>query len=169
MALIVRPNGYALWKAARMRCALGRSGISATKTEGDGVTPSGLYPFREIFYRADRVARPDTSLPCRAIEPTDGWCDDPMDTRYNHPVTLPFDGSHEILMRDDGLYDVIVVLGYNDDPVEAGLGSAIFLHVAAPGFAPTEGCVALARDDLVALVAEIQPGDVIDIRLSDGP
>ena len=167
MALIVYPNGDAYWKGARLRCALGRSGISSIKREGDGVTPSGIYPFREVFFRADRVAAPDTSLPCRAIEPSDGWCDDLSDARYNCRVTLPFEASHETLMRDDGLYDIIVVLGYNDDPIVPGRGSAIFLHAAAPDFAPTEGCVALALGDLLALVANIGPDDVIDIRLSD--
>ena len=167
MALIVHPDGYAHWKARRMRCALGRAGISSTKQEGDGITPRGIFPFREVFYRADHVAPPDTPLPCRAIDPLDGWCDDPSDARYNCRITLPFEASHETLMRDDGLYDVIVVLGYNDDPIVPGRGSAIFLHVAAPDFAPTEGCVALALADLVAVLAEIRPDDVIDIRPPD--
>ena len=167
MALIVHPNGHAQWKAKHMRCALGRAGISSSKREGDGVTPSGIYPFREVLFRADRVAAPDTPLPCRAINPSDGWCDDPSHARYNQLVSLPLDASHETLMRDDGLYDVIVVLGYNDGPIEPGRGSAIFLHAAASDFAPTEGCVAIALDDLMELVAEIRPDDVIDIRLSD--
>ena len=168
MPLIVHPGGYAQWKTKRLRCALGRSGIASGKREGDGVTPDGRFPFREVFYRADRVATPNTSLPCRAIDPSDGWCDDPAHAHYNCRISRPFDASHESLMREDGLYDVIVVLGYNDDPVEPGRGSAIFLHVATPDFSPTEGCVALPLDDLLAVIAEIGPDDVIDIRLSAG-
>lgn len=166
MTLIVQPDGYAFWKTARMRCALGRGGISEHKAEGDGATPSGVYPFREVFYRADRISAPITSLPCRQISARDGWCDDPSDAQYNRHVTLPIDAGHEVLMRDDGLYDLLIVLGYNDDPVRIGRGSAIFLHVAAPDFSPTEGCVALALHHLIALTADIRPGDAIDIRQS---
>jgi L,D-peptidoglycan transpeptidase YkuD (ErfK/YbiS/YcfS/YnhG family) len=150
MDLVVYADGYAHWKKKRLRCALGRSGITSCKIEGDGATPTGLFPFREIYFRADRIARP--------------WCDDPRDALYNRHITLPIDASHEVLSRPDGLYDLVVVLGYNDDPVVAGKGSAIFLHVAAPDYSPTEGCVALSLDDLVAVVAGVGPDAVIDIR-----
>ena len=93
----------------------------------------------------------------------DGWCDDPDDPKYNQHVVLPYKASHETLMREDGLYDLVVVLGYNDKPVIAGRGSAIFLHVAQPDFAPTEGCVALALDDLRDVIIESEPGDHIEI------
>ena len=167
MVLIIHPDGVAHWNGQHFRCALGRSGVSDAKYEGDGVTPVGIFPFREIFYRADRVTLPETSLPHHAIGPTDGWCDDPSDPRYNRHVTLPIGARHETLMRDDSLYDVLVVLGYNDDPVVPGQGSAIFMHVAAPDYAATEGCVALALDDLLAVIAAIGPDDVIDIRMPE--
>lgn len=163
MILIIHPDQRAEWRDRMMRCAIGRSGLAVNKREGDGTTPVGDFPVREVFYRADRVAKPKTKLPCRALLSTDGWCDDPADPRYNCPVTLPYAASHENMMRDDGLYDLVVVLGYNDDPVTAGLGSAIFLHVAAPGYSPTEGCVALALFDLQEVVAGLQPGDKIRI------
>ncbi|GAN78390.1 hypothetical protein Asru_0808_02 [Acidisphaera rubrifaciens HS-AP3] len=92
-------------------------------------------------------------MPVEPIAPTDGWCDDPRDAAYNTPVTLPYDASHEALWRADALYDVIGVLGWNDAPVERGRGSAIFLHVARPDYAPTEGCVALAAEDVRAVLA----------------
>ncbi len=85
--------------------------------------------------------------------PNDGWCDDPGDRRYNTAVRLPCDARHEALWRDDGVYDVIGILGWNDTPVVRGRGSAIFLHVARPDFAPTEGCIALALPDLRAALA----------------
>src|SRR6185312_8513924 len=88
------------------------------------------------------------------IAPQDGWCDDPADTVYNRPVHLPYRARAERLWREDGIYDLIVPLGYNDAPAVPGLGSAIFLHVARPDFGPTEGCVALARADLLALLAD---------------
>ena len=146
-----------------MRCALGRSGISLKKGEGDGVTPTGAFPLRQVMYRPDRVKAPETGLAVRALDPSDGWCDAPGDTRYNQLVRLPCDAGHERLWRDDGLYDLLAVIGYNDDPIEAGLGSAIFLHVAKPDYQPTEGCVALALPDLLALLRACRPGDRIVI------
>ena len=140
------------------RAALGRGGVrpDATgrpKEEGDGATPVGLLALRRVLYRADRVAIPRTAVPREPIAPADGWCDDPWHADYNRPVTLPHPGRHEALWRTDGLYDVVGVLGWNDTPVVRGLGSAIFLHVARPDLAPTEGCVALPLPDLLQLLA----------------
>ena len=88
----------------------------------------------------------------RAIRPRDGWCDAPADRNYNRPVRHPYPASAERLWRADGLYDVVVVLGYNDRPRVRGRGSAIFMHVARPGYAPTEGCIALARPHLLRVL-----------------
>ena len=168
MNLTIHPDLRAEWNNRMMRCAIGRSGFSTNKREGDGATPVGDFPVRDVFYRADRMARPQTTLPCRPLVEADGWCDDPADPRYNRLVTLPYAASHEEMMRHDELYDLVVVLGYNDDPVTAGLGSAIFLHLATSVFAPTEGCVALALVDLQAVVTELQPGDKIKILPGEG-
>ena len=149
-----------------MRCAIGRSGMVAAvdKREGDGASPVGLWPIRYVLYRPDKGAAPATALPVRPIAPDDGWCDAPDDPAYNRPVKRPYPASHEALWREDGLYDLIVVLGHNDDPPAPGLGSAIFLHLAKPDYAPTEGCIALARPDLEAVLAMAQPGDALEIR-----
>lgn len=148
-----------------LRCALGRSGITPaeSKREGDGATPAGAWPLRAVYWRADRIARPDTALPLLAIDPQSGWCDAPGDPRYNQPVNLPYPASTESLWREDEVYDLVVVLGYNDDPVLPGRGSAIFLHVARPDYSPTEGCVALAREDVLAVLTAARPGDLLDI------
>jgi L,D-peptidoglycan transpeptidase YkuD (ErfK/YbiS/YcfS/YnhG family) len=135
------------------QAALGRGGLVAQKQEGDGGTPIGLLRLRRVLYRADRVARPRCAVPVEPIAPQDGWCDDPADRAYNTMVRLPYDACHEELWRADGLYDLVGVLGWNDAPVVRGRGSAIFLHVAQPDFAPTEGCIALAPADLVAVLA----------------
>ena len=135
--------------------------MAIRKVEGDGATPVGRFPLRRVLYRPDRGPAPDTALPVAPIGPDDGWCDDPRDPAYNRPVTLPHKGRHERLWRDDGLYDIIVVLGHNDDPVVRGAGSAVFLHVAAPDYGPTEGCVAVTNGDLRALLAACGPGDVL--------
>lgn len=149
MDIIVSPAGFLEWRGKRYRCALGRGGVTANKREGDGATPAGSFPLRRVLYRPDRLPRPATGLPARRLRPQDGWCDDPDDPNYNRQVRLPYRAHCERLWRDDALYDLIVVLGYNDAPVVPGRGSAIFLHVAHPDYAPTEGCVALARDDLL--------------------
>jgi L,D-peptidoglycan transpeptidase YkuD (ErfK/YbiS/YcfS/YnhG family) len=157
MDLLVDRSGFAVWGSWRMRCALGRGGINAQKREGDGATPVGSFAMRQLLYRPDRETRPRTALPAKPIQRDDGWCDAPSDRAYNRPVRLPYPASAEQLWRDDHLYDLLVVLGYNDDPVVPGQGSAIFLHLARPDFAPTEGCVALGHDDLVAVLAATDP------------
>ena len=161
MDITVDPLGELSWRGRRVRCALGKGGLRADKREGDGATPVGRFPLRRVLYRPDRLAPPVTALPVAAIGPADGWCDDPADSAYNRPVALPYPASAERLWRDDPVYDLVVVLGHNDDPVVAGRGSAVFLHLARPGYAPTEGCVALALADLLSLLAEAGPGDAL--------
>lgn len=157
------PSAVAEWRGKPLRCAVGRGSIGETKTEGDGVTPVGRWPLRRVLYRGDRLAAPETAFPLAPIGPDDGWCDDPGDPAYNRPVRLPYPASHERLQREDGLYDVVVVLGHNDDPVVPGAGSAIFLHVARDDYAPTEGCVALALEDLLRVLREAEPGSAVNV------
>jgi len=150
---IVQRDGTVRFQGRVFRAALGRGGIRQDKHEGDGATPSGDLPLRRVLYRADRVARPDCAVPIEPIAPDDGWCDDPSHPDYNRMIRLPHPARHEALWRDDGVYDVVGVLGWNDAPAVRDRGSAIFLHVARPDFAPTEGCVALALPDLRDLLA----------------
>lgn len=138
----------------RVRCALGRGGIAEKLREGDGITPKGVFALRRLHYRTDRMEAPQTGLTERPIGKDDGWCDDPTSVDYNLPVTLPCAWSHEKLWREDGLYDVVVEIGYNDSPIVPGLGSAIFLHIARPDYGPTEGCVALAMKDMLELLKD---------------
>lgn len=158
MAIIrVYPDGHLRFAGQAFRCAVGRSGIRAEKTEGDGATPAGLFLLRRVLYRADRIEAPATEIPMAAIAADDGWCDSPGDPNYNRPVKRPYPSSHERLWREDEIYDLVVVIGHNDDPPTPGAGSAIFLHVARPDYAPTEGCVALALADLRYLLARCGP------------
>ena len=139
-------------------CAVGRGGVAEKRGEGDGITPVGRWPVRRALYRPDRVSPPGTALPLAPIDPHDGWCDDPADpANYNRPVRKPYAGSHEDLWRADRLYDLIVVLGFNDAPPVPGAGSAIFLHVARDGFPPTAGCIALAPDALARVIGQLAP------------
>lgn len=145
------------------RCAIGRAGCSRDKHEGDGKTPVGRFHLRECWYRADRLEKPVTGLPVKAIGEDDGWCDDPKSPYYNQHVKLPCGDSHEALWRDDHRYDLLVPIGYNDHPVISERGSAIFIHVAEEDYAPTAGCVALNRKDLLALLPQWSAGTVIEI------
>ncbi len=120
---------------------------------------------RRVLHRADRLPLVVTRLALTALQPDMGWCDDPVSPFYNTPVRLPFEVSHEKLWREDGLYDLIVPLGYNDDPVVPGRGSAIFLHCAAPGLTPTEGCVTVAREALVEILKVAASGNALEIIL----
>jgi len=155
--ICVFPDGRLTFAGKTYRCAVGRSSIQGKKSEGDGATPAGIFPLRRALYRADRTGMPTTGIPVKAIAEEDGWCDAPGDPNYNRPVKRPYAASHECLWRADGLYDLVVVLGHNDDPPEPGAGSAIFLHVARPDYAPTDGCVALALADLRAILAGCGP------------
>jgi L,D-peptidoglycan transpeptidase YkuD (ErfK/YbiS/YcfS/YnhG family) len=170
-ALVLAPPGATVGTLLRgpdarpFPCALGRSGIvpAAAKREGDGATPEGLLPLRRLLFRADRLARPACAVPAEPIAPDDGWSDAPDDPAYNRMVRLPYPASHERLWREDALYDLVGVLGWNDDPPVPGSGSAIFLHLARPGLAPTEGCIALALPDLLALLPGLR---TIEVRLA---
>ena len=126
---VVSPNRL-VWMNKSYSCVLGNGGTKLKKVEGDGATPVGRWPLLYVLYRPDRIAKPITGLPVKALKPFDGWCDDPTHASYNKFITKPFGASHEVLWRNDDIYDLIVVLGYNTDPIVRGRGSAIFLHLA---------------------------------------
>ena len=166
MDLIVTSDGrqsWLNWGQGKRRCAVGRGGIAGKRAEGDGITPRGIWPLRQLFYRADRIAAPRCILVPTPIRPNDGWCDAPGDANYNRLVALPYSASHEEMWRFDHVYDLLLVIGYNDDPVVPGKGSAIFLHLARPDFSPTEGFVALTLNDALAALAQLGEGDRIRI------
>jgi L,D-peptidoglycan transpeptidase YkuD (ErfK/YbiS/YcfS/YnhG family) len=157
-------DGRLLWPGGEARAAIGRAGVAEHKVEGDGATPAGRFPLVRAFYRDDRVAAPCTRLPLRAITPSDAWVDDPADRNYNRLVRLPYPGHTEAMWLSDPVYDLIVVIGYNTAPVVPGAGSAIFFHVARDDFAPTAGCIAVAKPVLIGLLPLLGPGSTITIR-----
>lgn len=163
MEILVERSGWLSWDDTKIKCALGRSGVTDNKREGDGATPVGTFPLRRVMYRSDRMERPKTRLPVVELMKDDAWCDDPDYPLYNTKVITPYPARTEPLWRSDSLYDLIVVLGHNDDPVVPGAGSAIFLHVATEDYAPTEGCVAVSYDDLLTLVEQVSRTDTLRI------
>jgi len=153
--------GVLTYKNLRFPAALGTDGVRARKKEGDGATPLGAWACVKVYYRPDRVRRPQTTLPAEPLRANSGWCDAPNDRNYNRKVTLPYAASAEALWRDDHLYDVIVVLDYNLMPRSRGRGSAIFLHTARPSLSPTEGCIAMKREHLLRLLHVLSPGAAV--------
>ncbi|MDX2073079.1 MAG: L,D-transpeptidase family protein [Alphaproteobacteria bacterium] len=165
------------------RCAIGKNGIATDKKEGDGCTPTGTFALRECWFRMDRMESPRTKLPLKLIRPEDGWCDDVRSSEYNKhikitgdrlqvtegtpkPAALNLQPSFEHLWRDDHVYDLIVPLGYNDDPVVPGRGSAIFMHVAHGDYRGTEGCIALAKEDMLEVLKVCSVSTLITIEKS---
>ncbi|MGJ3262961.1 MAG: L,D-transpeptidase family protein [Salinarimonas sp.] len=152
-----RHRGWLVAGGLVLPCALGRSGVTRDKREGDGATPAGTVRPLAALFRPDRGPRPATALPLTPIDGGDGWCDASNDRNYNRPVRLPYPASAERMRRDDALYDIVVDLSANRGPIRKGRGSAIFLHVARPGLAPTEGCIALEARALRRLLGRIGP------------
>jgi L,D-peptidoglycan transpeptidase YkuD (ErfK/YbiS/YcfS/YnhG family) len=141
--------------AITLPCALGATGFSHRKREGDKATPVGAMRLLHGYFRPDRISRPRCRLPLVPITGDLGWCDDPASPRYNRPVTLPMPALHETMKRRDGLYDVVFVLDYNIRPRRAGAGSAIFFHCAKPDLKATLGCVALRPADMRRLLPRL--------------
>lgn len=144
-------------------CAIGKSGIIEHKVEGDGGTPVGRFHLKNLYYRKDKVGVPETGLPKIEITQYLGWCDDQTHPDYNRPITLPFDFSHEKMWREDDLYDLVVELDHNSNPVEPGKGSAVFIHVAREGYTPTAGCIALKKEHLLEILKNVDQNTVIEI------
>jgi L,D-peptidoglycan transpeptidase YkuD (ErfK/YbiS/YcfS/YnhG family) len=161
---LVYGAGRLLWRGGEARAACGRGGVRADKREGDGASPAGTFPLLRLYYRPDRLKPPPTGLPVTPLEANHGWVDEPADPSYNRLVSLPYPAHHEEMWRTDGLYDLVVLIGYNTDPPVPGHGSAIFLHVARPDFGPTDGCIAVAREVLQPLMDLLGPGSTITIR-----
>jgi L,D-peptidoglycan transpeptidase YkuD (ErfK/YbiS/YcfS/YnhG family) len=161
-----RPTqGLLFAEALTLRVALGHGGIRADKREGDGGTPRGCFRPIRMWWRADRLPRPRALLPMRRIGPLDAWCEDPADRRYNRAFRRSANEPGDRLKRADHLYDLIIEIDHNTRPRIAGRGSAVFIHVARDGFAPTAGCIALRRHDLQILAARLTRKTRIEIRL----
>lgn len=147
-----------------IRCGKGGAIDKDKKREGDMKTPLGSYRLKRVFYRADKIERPSTTLPLQEITPDMGWCDDPVDPAYNTLIRKPYEASHEDMFRDDDIYDLVVEISHNDPPVP-GLGSAVFLHLMRPEKTGTAGCIAFTHENLRFLLDNVTKDTMIDIRL----
>jgi L,D-peptidoglycan transpeptidase YkuD (ErfK/YbiS/YcfS/YnhG family) len=143
--------------------ALGRGGILADKREGDGATPRGRFRLMRLWWNPERGLRPATRLPVRRIAADDAWCENPADRRYNRPIKVASDAAGDRLRRTDHLYDLIIEIDHNTHPRIARRGSAVFIHLARPGLAPTAGCVAMPKARLRRLLSQVGPATRIVI------
>ncbi len=151
--ILVYPSGKLVFNGKEYKCSLGRGGVKKEKVEGDGATPVGCFAIQKIFYREDKLGKLKLAFNTQEIKKNDAWCDDVNDKRYNTHITLAEgEESDERLWREDDLYDVVVVLGYNDNPPVPGKGSAIFMHIAREGYTPTAGCIALSKEDILEIL-----------------
>jgi L,D-peptidoglycan transpeptidase YkuD (ErfK/YbiS/YcfS/YnhG family) len=162
--IIVKKSGYLKYKNLKFRCALGKAGIKKKEKEGDNITPKGIFKITRIYYRADKINNITTSIKKVKIKKNMGWCDDPNSNFYNKQIKLPSKYSHEKLYRKDSLYDLVLVLNYNTNPIIKNKGSAIFLHIANDSYKRTKGCIALKKKHLVLLISKIKKN--IKIKIS---
>ena len=152
---IILKNNFLYFQNYKLRCAIGKNGISYKKKEGDNKTPKGTFKFKYILYRKDRIPNLKTNLKKIIISKKMGWCDDPYSKYYNQMVRLPFKGSVEKLWLKNNIYDIIIIIDYNLNPVIKFRGSAIFLHLAKNKYQNTKGCVAINKNDMKLLVKKI--------------
>ena len=161
--IIVKKSGYLKYKDLKFQCVFGKSGIGKKVREGDSITPRGVFKLVKVFYRADKIKNLRIPIKKIKIKKNMGWCDDPKSTFYNQLIKLPSNFGYEKLYRSDRLYDLIVVLNYNLNPIIKNKGSAIFIHVSKKSFKKTEGCIAVNKKDLIKLLSIIKKNTKIKI------
>ncbi len=161
--IIVKRSKNLLFKNLKFRCSLGKNGVTKNKVEGDKCTPSGIYRLKQVFYRADRIKKITTNLKKIKIKKNMGWCNDSSSKKYNHLIKIPNKFSHEKLYRKDHIYDIIVVLNYNMNPVIKKKGSAIFLHIAKKNYSKTLGFIGLKKNDLLKILNKVKKNNKIKI------
>jgi L,D-peptidoglycan transpeptidase YkuD (ErfK/YbiS/YcfS/YnhG family) len=161
--IIVKRSENLLFKKLKFKCSLGKNGVTKNKIEGDKCTPSGIYRLKQVFYRADRINKITTNLKKIKIKKNMGWCDDPSSKRYNRLIKIPYKFSHEKLYRKDHIYDIVVILNYNMNPVVKKKGSAIFIHIAKKNNLKTLGCIALKKIDLLKILNKVKKNNIIKI------
>ena len=156
-------NKFLYFENYKLRCSIGKRGISSKKREGDKKTPKGEFKLKYILYRKDRVFNFQTKLKKIKIDKKMGWCDDPKSNHYNKIINYPFKYSSEKLWRKDNIYDIIIIIDYNLDPVIKNKGSAIFLHIAKRKYQQTAGCIAVSKRNIKLIASKINKRTKIKI------
>ena len=161
--IIINKSGYLKYKNYKFRCSLGKAGIGKKKIEGDNITPKGTFKIIKIYYRSDRIKKIKSKFKLIKIKKNIAWCDDPQSRNYNQLIKLPSKYSYENLFKKNNIYDLILVLNFNINPIIKNRGSAVFIHVAKRNYKPTAGCIALKKDHLIKLVNNLKKNAVVKI------
>ena len=161
--IIINKTGNLIYKNLKFRCSLGKNSVGEKKLEGDNVTPAGIYKLVKVFFRKDRIAKIKSKMVFNEIKKNMGWCDDPKSRKYNKLIKLPSKFSHEKLFREDHLYDLIIVINYNMNPIIKNKGSAIFIHLATRNYSPTGGCIGLKKKNMIELIKKLKKNEFIKI------
>ena len=162
MLLRLKNKGYLIVDEFKFKCSIGKKGLKSKKKEGDHCTPIGVFKIGKVYYRPDRVKKPDTILKTKTITKNMGWCDDPYNKNYNKEIFLSKKNKGEILFRKDNTYDILIVIEYNTIKIKPFIGSAIFIHLTK-NYSPTKGCIALKKNDLLILLKIINKKSKIKI------
>ena len=164
MHILINKN-YLTYDNYKVKCALGKRGIGNKRREGDFITPKGNFKIKYILYRKDRIKRIQSKIKKIIIKKNMGWCDDPLSKDYNKLIKIPSEYNYEKLYKKDNVYDIILVLNYNMNPVVKNKGSAIFIHVTKTNYKKTEGCVAIKKVHLLKIIKELKNN--IKIKIED--
>ena len=146
----------------QFKCSIGKNGLKKKKLEGDNCTPVGTFSLGPVYFRKDRVEKPDTKLKTFRINKQMGWCDDPNNIHYNKEIKFNKKIKAEKLYRKNKIYDIIIVINYNTRRIIKNKGSAIFIHVTN-NYRPTRGCIALSLNDIEILLKIIKKNSKIKI------
>ena len=155
---------YLTYEDYKVKCALGKRGIGYKRKEGDSITPKGLFNIKYILYRKDRINKIQSRIKKFKIKKDMGWCDDPRSKHYNKLVKLPFTYRYEKLYRKENIYDIIIVLNYNMNPIIKKKGSAIFIHIAKKNYKKTEGCIAVKKIHLLKILKKLKKNTKVKIE-----
>ena len=163
MNIIIKKH-FLLYKGYKLKCSIGKSGVTQSKKEGDFTTPKGLFGLGLLYYRKDKVKLLKCKIKKRAIKKGMGWCNASKSKKYNQEISFPFKYGAEKLYRKDKIYDIFINIKYNQLPIIKGKGSAIFLHLSNKKYKPTHGCVAIKKKDFLKILPLINNKTKISIK-----
>jgi len=156
-------NYFLLYKGYKLKCSIGKSGLTSSKKEGDLATPKGTFELGVLYYRKDRNKSLNCEIKKKIINKSMGWCDDSRSKKYNKEIRFPFKYRAEKLFRRDNIYDLFINIKYNFSTVIKGKGSAIFLHITNNKYKSTKGCIAISKLDFLKILPSINNKTKISI------
>jgi len=163
MNIIIKKH-LLLYKGYKLKCSIGKSGVTASKKEGDLASPKGIFKLGLLYYRKDRIKSLKCKIGKSIIKKNMGWCNDSKSKKYNQQIYFPFKYRAEMLYRKDKIYDIFINIKYNYRPSVKKKGSAIFLHLTNINYKPTSGCIAIGKKDLLKILPLINKNTKISIN-----